>query len=492
MKSKRVTLNENNQEHVGINFLNRDNSFLKSYTLPNRNQKTKEKEPICSKTYKNDENINFSNIINLQNSNFQNNFTAENNPFIRLNPFLKTQEENRAFLLDVSEKEKLSISPEFGLIKNYTPVKFNPQENNGEKSISTRENISNNNTNISNRTNETGIHLKNNVFISEINKNFLDKVKYLSSTNKNFELINVLNNKSFEHEQEINKIICKNFDSLKKNLKSSKITNKKTFCVNSPDPKIKKTNDYISFLGKSSLKDYNYNSSDELNTKTSKINISNESDSYSDTQSEHLNQIYSYDSTDVIPDSDLIFKFLKYNKKENIEIDDNTKIIREFTKLKEFENDLSDISKHGLCMKESDPESDSKVTHQLLPSKYRDDEKYKKKLVKFLQLPNVPNVKTDKFKFNVKRKFSEINNGNLTKFYENLGTDFRKCCSVKKNFEGLHSLEYDEGKTQIFKIFKDSEIGITKSWQRQLKISVRIYFFIFNFYFFRTNLFLNF
>ena len=478
MKSKRVTLNQNNQEQVALNYLNRDNSFLKNYILLNKNQKTKEKEHICSKTYKNDENINFSNIINLQNSNFKNNFTAGNNLFIRLNPFLISQEENRAVFLDVSEKEKLNISPEFGLTKKYTPVKFYSHLNNREKLISTIENISNNNTNITKRTNETDIHLKNNVYISEINKIFLDKIKYLSSTNKNFELINVLNNKSFQPEQEINKHICNTFDSLKKNLKSSKITNKKSFCLNSPDPKIKKTIDYISFLGKSSLKDYKNDSSDELNTKSSKINISNISDSYSDTQSERLNLIYSYDSIDEIPDSDLIFKFLKKNKKENFKIDENTKIIREFTKLKEFENDLSDISKHGLCVRESDPESDSKITHQLLPSKYRDDEKYKKKLVKFLQLPNLPNVKTDKLKFNIKRKFTEINNGNLTKFYDNLGTDFRKCCSVKKNFEGLHSLEYDEGKTQIFKIFKDSEIGITKSWQRQLKISVRIKFFL--------------
>ncbi len=159
-------------------------------------------------------------------------------------------------------------------------------------------------------------------------------------------------------------------------------------------------------------------------------------------------------------------------------------IFKNFIPLNMFEEDKSEIDNLGLKINDcSENGSDSQITHTLLPTYLRNDEKYKKKLTNFLNMPMQKKIKTEKLKFGLKRKFYQIDkinfNGNVTKFYNKLGINLKKCFSLRKHFEALYFLENDNGKMQSFKIFKDEEIGLSKEWQRQLKITV---YFSYNFY----------
>jgi len=166
------------------------------------------------------------------------------------------------------------------------------------------------------------------------------------------------------------------------------------------------------------------------------------------------------------------------NKQKNTDY-----IFKEFFPAKNFDKDISEIEKLGLERNDySDFDSDSQITHSLLPTFLRNDEAYKKRLLNFLRLPqHQQKGKTEKIRFGIKRKFNEIAetsfNGNVTKYYEVLGIKRKNCVSLRKQFESFYSVEGEKGKMHFFRMFKDSEIGLEKVWQRQLKISVNIYLF---------------
>lgn len=158
-------------------------------------------------------------------------------------------------------------------------------------------------------------------------------------------------------------------------------------------------------------------------------------------------------------------------------------LIKNFLPLKDFEKDLNEIqlSEFGLEKNSySWKDTDSKITHPLLPDDLRDDEVYKKRLLNFLKYPQHKKIKTQ-IQFNLKRKHSYKNdiiqadfNGNYSKYYNLLGVNMRKCASVKKNFDSLYCLESNKDEMQYFRFVKDTEIGISKDWQKQLKIGVHI------------------
>jgi hypothetical protein len=115
--------------------------------------------------------------------------------------------------------------------------------------------------------------------------------------------------------------------------------------------------------------------------------------------------------------------------------------------------------------------SPNNVTHLYLPQKHKNDEKYKHKLISFLREPSNSDYKTT-YK---PRKYSELYDGNLTKFYSILNLKQRKINSTKKVFE---SVRYFDGSgrymgKQGFKIYADKCIGFTIQWQKQLKETVR-------------------
>ncbi len=125
--------------------------------------------------------------------------------------------------------------------------------------------------------------------------------------------------------------------------------------------------------------------------------------------------------------------------------------------------------------------SPSHVTHAYLPLRLKDDEKYKKKLLNYIRGPKADLLKTDTQKANLKRKFSEAFDGNLSRFHRTHGGKIRKICSEKKLFESHKSFfdnrafgNLEQTKTkpdspQYFKYYYDKDIGFPAKWQHQLK-----------------------
>jgi len=130
-----------------------------------------------------------------------------------------------------------------------------------------------------------------------------------------------------------------------------------------------------------------------------------------------------------------------------------------------------DYKKFGLIKDKNLFRSPSNITHELLPVSLKDDEKYKRKLFRFIRKPEFKNSKTDTYKLS--RKYSEAFN------YENspYTGKRKKVNSVKKNFEAEHVFEDNNVKkntkdnSRIFKFYSDKNIGFIKKWQVQLKMA---------------------
>ena len=182
-------------------------------------------------------------------------------------------------------------------------------------------------------------------------------------------------------------------------------------------------------------------------------------------------------------------KFINYNikkiqdssNKNNIFNSEKIKenIILNFPKLKDFEKDYSEISKFGLLHKNFfDNLPEKEITHDLLPIELKNDDEYKKRLLNFIQLPFVKKNKTDFQKFNKKKKFSEYFNEKIISYNNpRVEDEFRMCTSLNKNFDRFFSLENQENNCDIFKIYKDHEIGITKLWQKDIIYVIQILLF---------------
>ena len=101
----------------------------------------------------------------------------------------------------------------------------------------------------------------------------------------------------------------------------------------------------------------------------------------------------------------------------------------------------------------------NEIYHLYLPKKYKDDEKYKSNLYKYL--------KEKHYKNNIMR-----NRGNKTKTL-NIGKNFSKI-NKKKKINSMRKkylnkiIFFDKNKECIFNLFKDDDIGIDKKWQMPL------------------------
>ena len=133
--------------------------------------------------------------------------------------------------------------------------------------------------------------------------------------------------------------------------------------------------------------------------------------------------------------------------------------------------------KFGLSVRVDMPNSPSDQTHRFLPLKYKNDEKYKTRLFKYLRKPQNPHNKTETCKFVKFNKHSQHFDGNMSKYYDSFGMKMRKVSSEKKVYEAHHSFEdnraYVDHKgqhpPQYFKFYSDKDIGFTAKWQKQLK-----------------------
>jgi len=144
---------------------------------------------------------------------------------------------------------------------------------------------------------------------------------------------------------------------------------------------------------------------------------------------------------------------------------------------KNLKSPLNVWKSFGLVQNDDIPTSPSNHTHNLLPLKYKNDEKYKSRLFKFLRKPQIPHNKTETCKFVKFRKYSERFDGNISKYYDSLGMKMRKVSSEKKVYEAYHLFEDnrayfdDKGRhpPQYFKFYSDKDVGFTAKWQIQLK-----------------------
>jgi hypothetical protein len=159
---------------------------------------------------------------------------------------------------------------------------------------------------------------------------------------------------------------------------------------------------------------------------------------------------------------------------------ENTHLLsKKMLKLKLELNNPKDFTEYRLTRSQV-PLSPSNVTHDLLPLRYKDDEKYKKRLFDYLRKPEFGGLKTDTLKLSTnQRKFSQAFDGNLTKYYETTGMKRRKVTSEKKLFEAEHAFtdnravpsESGQLPPQYFKIYNDKDIGFPTRWQKQLRQS---------------------
>lgn len=133
--------------------------------------------------------------------------------------------------------------------------------------------------------------------------------------------------------------------------------------------------------------------------------------------------------------------------------------------------------KFGLSLNSEIPLSPSDQTHKYLPLKYKNDEKYKSRLFKFLRKPQIPHNKTETCKFVKFKKHSDNFDGNISKYYNSLGMKMRKVSSEKKVYEAQHLFEDNRANVdekskhppQYFKFYSDKDIGFSTKWQVQLK-----------------------
>ena len=123
---------------------------------------------------------------------------------------------------------------------------------------------------------------------------------------------------------------------------------------------------------------------------------------------------------------------------------------------------------------ESKPSSPSKINHEFLPEKYKNNEKYKINLFKYLRNPSISNNKTLSCKYALYKKQCEKFDGNITK--NNLNEYFIlkkkiKIFSCMKDYLSEHSFCDNNGNYNYFYFYSDNDIGFSSKWQKPLHIA---------------------
>jgi hypothetical protein len=204
---------------------------------------------------------------------------------------------------------------------------------------------------------------------------------------------------------------------------------------------------------------------------TSKFNSQNNNSS---SQSEQIISSYSNSSSNnsISLKSDISSKPLKNVKNKTIAKEEQGKYGKTVTDYSLYEN--SDL----------EPSTPSLLTHQYLPSNYRDKEHYKHNLFKFLRKPEYSDHKTDACKQllfrNSRQSYGKyiitILDGNLTKYNSIYGMKRKKVFSEKKIFNAERGFKDPYNKEiQLFKVYTDKTIGFDLRWQKPLKCAVNFF-----------------
>ena len=123
---------------------------------------------------------------------------------------------------------------------------------------------------------------------------------------------------------------------------------------------------------------------------------------------------------------------------------------------------------------ESKSSSPTKINHEFLPEKYKNNEKYKINLFKYLRNPSISNNKSLSCKYALYKKKCEKFDGNITK--NNLNEYFIlkkkiKIFSCMKDYLSEHSFCDNNGNYNYFYFYSDNDIGFSSKWQKPLHIA---------------------
>ena len=181
-----------------------------------------------------------------------------------------------------------------------------------------------------------------------------------------------------------------------------------------------------SFISKSNNKQY---LSSSISKETKDITISNNTPKFNEKNSPKENDIY----------------------KDNI----NKECYSQFSFSEKINNNkpVNYLNYHLHENLERDKCNKEEIRHLYLPKKYKDDEKYKSNLYKYLKDDNRSNIIRERGN---KTKSFEIENNNICKK--------RKFLSVKKK-DTNKIIFFNNNVESKFNLFKDDNIGIEKSWQ---------------------------
>ena len=139
------------------------------------------------------------------------------------------------------------------------------------------------------------------------------------------------------------------------------------------------------------------------------------------------------------------------------------------------ENCNEDYLKYNLHKNlDSKPSSYSKILHEYLPEKYKNNEKYKLNLFKYLRKPSISNNKSLSCKNALYKEYLEKFDGNITK--NNINEYYiikkkNKIFSCSKYYKSEHSFYDKKGNENFFYFYCDNDIGFFHKWQKPLHIT---------------------
>lgn len=294
-------------------------------------------------------------------------------------------------------------------------------------------------------------------------------------SDENVNTINLLNSKNS------NKLNKNNKNSNKKSEQSMKIFNSGLNAKRIEISNISQTEEAINILDKILKKD-------EVNktVKSIKSNLSDKISEFKDKYSSTLEELKELDEREFKETQDINENSYiendedneyKYNINESAFVDTDNEIKADELGAKSYEKfGLNErYTPAYLC-------SNNKITHKLLPYKYKDDSKYKLRLINYLKKDLTNKFKTDSCSYAKMIKSHKISYKNklfLKKNRSHKLSDIIKNTSnyltmgLKNDRNNFKSFEVeDERNCKIpFNLYDDTEIGIEAKWQIQLKMT---------------------
>ena len=291
-----------------------------------------------------------------------------------------------------------------------------------------------------------------------------------SFSDENSNTINIVNSKKLN----LNKNSFKNSEQSIK-LVHSGLNAKRVEITN-----ISQTEEAINILDKVLKKDDNINNI----TKSIKSNLSNKISDVKEKYSSTLEELRELDERDCKDSQEEIENSLNENEEDHeYQYNINESYYAEAENDKKQEGvGLKSYEKFGLNERYTPAYlcSNNKITHKLLPYKYKDDSKYKMRLINYLKKDVLNKFKTDScsyVKMIKNNKMSYKNKLFLKKNRSHKLSDIIKNHSnyldiINRNINKSKFFEVEDNNIKIpFKIYDDCDIGIEAKWQIQLKIT---------------------